>query len=138
MKTNPRDSISLLFGCFLIAFTEQTFSADACGGNINTSTNFLSGNITNAAVPTDPKTNLREGIDHKVDSLSKTANGERSGKSFRLLDGSLIGVGASDTSFQGPDRHPAGFSYISDTRSGAGPDAIRQPQGLRLFRWSWK
>src|SRR5690242_3536139 len=73
MKANPYFSISLLFSFILIAFTEQTFSADACGGNVNTSTNLLSGNMTNAAAATDPKTILPEGIDRKADSLSKAA-----------------------------------------------------------------
>ena len=134
----PCVSISLLFGCILIAFTAQTFSADASGGNVNTSTNLFGGNITNAAAPTDPKTILQEDIDWKADSLSKAAGGARLGKGFRLFDGALIGVGASNESFQWPDREPTGFSDFTSNRSWAGPDAIRQPQGLRLFKWSWK
>ena len=138
MKANPYFSISLLFSFILIAFTEQTFSADACGGNVNTSTNLLCGTMTNAPAATDQKTILREGIDWKADSLSKAASGARPRKSFRLLDGALIGVGASDESFQWPDREPTSFSDFPGSRSWGGSDATRQPQGLRLFRWSWK
>ena len=138
MKANPCVFISLLFGCILIAFTAQTFRADACGSNVNTSTNLLGGNMTNAAAPTDHRTMLREGIDWKADSLSKAAGGAKPRKSFRLFDGALIGVGASSESFQWPDREPTGFSDFTSNRSWAGPDAIRQPQGLRLFKWSWK
>ena len=134
----PCVSISLLFGCILIAFTAQTFSADACGGNVNTSTNLLGGNVTNAAAPTDQKTMLREGIDWKADRSSTAAGGARPHKSFRLFDGALIGVGASSESFQWPEREPTGFSDFSSSRSWAGPDATRQPQGLRLFQWSLK
>ncbi len=138
MKAYPCVSILLLFASILIASTAQTFSADACGRNANTSTNLLSGNMTNAAAPTDQKTILREGIDWKADSLSKAAGDARPRKSFRLLDGALIGVGASDESFQWPDREPTSFSDFPSSRSWAGPDATRQPQGLRLFKWSWK
>ena len=138
MKAYPCVSILLLFASILIASTAQTFSADACGRNANTSTNLLSGNMTNAAAPTDQKTILREGIDWKADSLSKAAGDARPRKSFRLLDGALIGVGASDESFQWPDREPTSFSDFPSSRSWAGPDATRQPQGLRLFHWSWK
>jgi len=138
MKANPCVSISLLFGCILIAFTTQTLSADACDGKANASTNLLGCNMANAAAPTDPKTILQEDIDQKADSLSKTANGARPRKSFRLFDGALIVAGASNESFQWPDREPTGFSDFSSSRSWAGPDATRQPQGLRLFKWSWK
>ena len=138
MKANPCVSISLLFSCILIAFRAQTFSADACGGNVNTSTNSLGGNMTNPAAPTDQKAMLRGGIDLKADSSSKAAGGARPRKSFRLLDGALIGVGASSESFQWPDRQPTGFSDFPSSQSWAGPDATRQPQGLRLFRSSWK
>jgi hypothetical protein len=138
MKTNPCVSISLLFGCSLIAFTAKTFSADVCGGNVNTSTNVLGGNMTNAAAATDPKTILREDIDRKAESLSKAAIDARPRKSFKLLDGALIGVGTSHESFQWPDREPTGFSDFPSSRNWAGPDATRQPQGLRLFQWSWK
>jgi len=138
MKANPCVSISRLFGCILIAFAAQTFSADACGGNANTSTNLLGGNMKKAAAPTDQKAMLGEGIVWKADSLSKAAGGARPRKSFRLLDGALIGVGASDESFQWPDREPTSFSDFPSSRSWAGPDATRQPQGLRLFRWNWK
>jgi hypothetical protein len=138
MKVNPCVSIALLFGCILIAFTAQTFSANACGGNVNTSTNLLGGNMTNAVAPTDQKTMPREGIDWKADSLSKAAGGARPRKSFRLFDGALIGVGRSNESFQWPDREPTGFSDFPSSQSWAGPDATRQPQGLRLFKWSWK
>src|SRR6266478_4326313 len=62
MKANPCVSISLLFGCILIAFTAQTFSADACGGNVNTSTNLLGGNMTNAAAPIMPSPNDSGGL----------------------------------------------------------------------------
>ena len=138
VRPNPCVSISLLFGCILIAFTAQTFSADACGGNVHTSTNLLGGNMPRAAAPTDQKTTLREVIDWKADSLSKAAGGARPRKSFRLFDGALIDVGASDESFQWPDREPARYSDFPGSRSWAGPDATRQPQGLRLFKWSWK
>jgi hypothetical protein len=138
MKANPCFSISLLFGCIWIAFTAQTFSADACGGNVNTSTNFLGGNMTNAAAPTDQKTMLRKGIDWKADSLSRAASGARPRKSFRLFSGALIGVGASNESFQWPDRQPTGFSDFPSSRNWAGPDTSGQPRGLRLFQWSWK
>ena len=138
MKANPCFSILLLFSCILIAFTERTFSADACGGNVNTSTNLLGGNMTNAAAATDPKTILPEGIDRKADSLNKAAGGATPRKSFRLLNGALIGVGASSESLQWPDREPSGFSDFPSNRSWAGPDPTRQPQGLRLFKWSWK
>jgi len=138
MKANPCVFISLLFGCILIAFTAQTFSADACGGNVNTSTNLVGGNMTNAAAPADQKTMLRDGIEWKADSLTKAAGGARPLKSFRLLDGALIGVGASDESIQWPDREPTGLSDLASSRSWAGPDATRQPQGLRLLKWSWK
>ena len=138
MKANPCVSISLLFGCILIAFMAQTFSADACDGNVNTSTNLLGGTMTNAVAPTDQKTVPREGVDWKADSLSKAPGGARSRKSFRLLDGALIGVGASDESFQWPDREPARYSDFQSSQSWAGPDATRQQQGLRLFKWSWK
>ena len=138
MKANPCVSISLLFGCILIASTARTFSADACGGNVNTSTNLLGGNMTNAAAPADQKTMRGEGIDGKADSLSKAASGARPRKSFRLWDGALIGVGGSDESFQWPDREPTGFSDFPSSRSWARPDATRQQQGLRLFKWSWK
>jgi len=129
MKANTCVPISLLFGCILIAFTAQTFSADTCGGKVNTSTNLLGVNMRNAAAPADQK----EGIDWKADSLSKAAGGARPRKSFRVLDGALLGVGASNESFQWPDREriPSGQSW-------AAPDATRQPQGLRLFKWSWK
>ena len=133
MKANPCVPISVLFGCILIAFTEQTFSADACHGNVNTATNLLGGNMTKAAAPTDQKKMLPEGTEWKADSLSKAAGGARARKSFRLLDGALIGVGASDESFQWPDREPT-----PSGQSWAGPNATRQPQGLRLFKWSWK
>ena len=129
MKANPCVVNSLLFGCIWIAFAAQTFSADACGGNVNTSTNLLSGNMTNAAAPADQK----EGINRKADSLSKAARGARLGKSFRLLDGALIGVGASDGSFQWPDLEPT-----PNSQSWAAPDSTRPPRGLRLFKWSWK
>ena len=138
MKANPYVSISLLFGGIFIAFTAQTFSAETCCGNVNTSTNLLGGNMTNAAAPTDQKTMLREGTDWKVDNLSKPAGGAMPRKSFRLLDGALIGVGASDESFQRPDREPARYSDFPNSRSWVGPDATRQSQGLRLFKWSWK
>jgi len=138
MKAYPCVSISLLFVCILVAFTAQTFSADGCGGNFNTSTNSLGGNMTNAAAPTDQKAMFREGIDWKADSSSKAAGGARPRKSFRLLNGALIGVGVSDESFQWPDREPTSFSDFPSSRSWAGPDATRQPQGLRLFKWSWK
>ena len=131
-KANPCVFISLLFGYFWIAFTAQTFSADVCGGNVNTSTNLLGGNMTNAAAP------AREGIDRKADGLSKAASGARPCKSFRLFDWALIGVGASRESFQWPDREPTGFSDFPSSRNWVGPDATRQPQGLRLFQWSWK
>lgn len=133
MKANPCVSISLLFGCIWIAFTAQMFSADACGGTFNTSTNLLAGSMTKVAAPTDQKTMLPEGIDSKADGLSKGVYGARRSNSFRLLDGALIGVGASDDSFQWPDREPTPSS-----QSWAAPDATRQPQGLRLFKWSWK
>jgi hypothetical protein len=138
MKANTRVFISLLFGCILIAFTAQTFSADACDGNLNTSTNLLGGSVTNAVAPADQKKMPQEGIDSKVDSLSKAAGGARPRKSFRLLDGALIGVGASDGNFQGPDREPTGYSDFPNSRSWVGADTPRQPQGLRLFKWSWK
>ena len=137
MKANLCVSISLLFGCILIASTAHTFSADASGGNVSTSTN-LGGSMTNAAAATHQKTMPREGIDCKADSLSKAAGGARPRKSFRLFDGALIGVGASSESFQWPDREPTGFSDFPSSRSWAEPDATRQPQGLRLFKWSWK
>ena len=133
MKANPCVSISLLSGCILIAFTAQTFSADACGGNVNTSTNLLGGKMTNAAAPADQKTMLQDGTDWKADSLSKAAGGARPRKSFRLFDGALIDVGASDESFQWPDREPARYSDFPGNRSWAGPDATRQPRGLRLL-----
>jgi len=138
MKANPCVSISLLFGCILIAFTAQTFSADACGGNVITSTNVLSGNRTNAVAATEQKTTLREGIDQKADSMSKPASGARPRKSFRLFDGALISAGASHESSQWLDREPTGFSDFPSSRNWAGPDATRQSQGLRLFEWSWK
>ena len=138
MKANPCVSVSLLFVYSLVAFTAQTFGADACGGNANTSTNSLGGNVTNAAAPTDQKAMLWEGIDWKADSSSKAAGGASRLKSFRLFEGALIGAGASDESFQRSDREPTGSSDFPSRRSGAGPDATRQPQGLRLFRWSWK
>jgi hypothetical protein len=134
VKANPCVFISLLSGCIWIAFTAQTFSADACGGNVNTSTNLLGGNMTNAASPADQKTMLPEGIDWKADGLSKAASGARPCKSFRLFEGALIGVGASHESFQWPEREPTPSS-----QSWARPDATRQQQqGLRLFKWSWK
>ena len=117
MKADPCVSISLLLGCILIAFKAQTFSADACGGNVNTSTNLLGGNMTNAAAPTDQKTMLREGIDWKADSLSKAAGGARSRKSFRLFDGALISGGASSKSFQRPDREPTDFNDFPSGRA---------------------
>src|SRR5690242_5720541 len=116
MKANPCFFISLLFSCILIAFTERTFSADACGGNVNTSTNLLGGNMTNAAAPTDQKTMPREGIDWKADSLGKAAGGATPRKSLRLFDGALIGVGASSESLQWPDREPSGFSDFPSNR----------------------
>jgi hypothetical protein len=138
MKANLCVSISLLFGCILIASTAHAFSADASGGNVNTSTNLLGGSMTNAAAPTHQKTMLREGIEWKVDSLSTAAGGARPRKSFTLFDGALIGGGASNKSFQWPDREPTGFRDFPSSRSWAEPDATRQPQGLRLFKWSWK
>ena len=138
MKINPCVSLSLLFGYIFIAFRAQSFSADACAGHVNTSTNLLSGNMTNAASATDQKRILREGIDQKADSLSKTAIGATPRKSVRLFDGALIGVGASHESFEWPDREPTGFSDFTSSRNWAGPDATRQSQGLRLFEWSWK
>ena len=138
MKANPCRSISLLFACILIAFTAQTFSADACGGNVNTSTNFVECQHHRHRRSHRPKKILRESIDPKADSLSEAASGARPRKSFRLLDGALIGVGASDESFQWPDREPTDFSGFPSSRSWPGPDTTRQPQGLRLFKWSWK
>ena len=138
MKANPCVFISLLFGCILIAFTAQPFSAEACDGNVNTSTNLLGGHMTNAAAPADQKTMLRDSADSKADSLSKAPGGASPRKSFRLLDGALISVGASDGTFQWLDREPTGFSDFSSSRSWAAPDANRQQQGLRLFKWSWK
>jgi hypothetical protein len=132
MKANLCVSISLLFGCILIASTAHTFSADASGGNVSTSTN-LGGSMTNVAAATHQKTMPREGIDCKADSLSKAASGGRPCKSLRLFDGALLGVGASDESFQWPEREPTPSS-----QSWAGLDATRQQQGLRLFKWSWK
>ena len=138
MKINPCIFISLLFGCTLIAFRAQTFSAEACGGNVNTSTNLLSGNETNSAAATDQKRILREGIDLKADSLSKAASGVMPHKSFSLFDGALIGAGVSHESFREPDREPTGFSDFTGSRNRTGHDAIGQPQGLRLFQWSLK
>ena len=138
MKANPCVLISLLFGCILIASTARTFSADACGGNVNASTNLLGGNMTNSAAPTDQKPMLREGFDWKADSLSKAAGGAGPRKGFRVWDGALIGVGGSDESFQRPDREPTVYSDFPSSRSWAGPNATRQSQGLRLFKWSWK
>jgi hypothetical protein len=94
--------------------------------------------MTNAAALTHQETIPRERISWNVDSLSKAAGGARPRKSFRLFDGALIGVGASSESFQWPDREPTGFSDFPSSRSWAEPDATRQPQGLRLFKWSWK
>jgi hypothetical protein len=133
MKANLCLSISLLFGCILIASTEHTFSADASGGNVNTSTNLLGGSMTNPAAPAHQRTMVPGGIDWNVDSLSKAAGAARPRKSFRLFDGALLGVSASDESFQWPEREPTPSS-----QSWAGPDATRQQQGLRLFKWSWK
>ena len=138
MKINTCVFVSLLSGCILLAFTAQTFSADASDGNANTSTNLLGGSMTNAVAPTDQKKMPQEGIDSKVDSLSKAPGGASPRKSFRLLDGALISVGASDWSVQWLDREPTGFSDFSSSRSWAAPDANRQQQGLRLFKWSWK
>ena len=138
MKTNPCVFVSLLFGYILIASTARTFSADACAGNVITSTNLLGGNMTNAPAPTGEKTMLREGFDWKVDGLSKAAGGARPRKSLRLWDGALISVGGSDASFQRSDREPTRFSDSPSSQSWAGPDATRQSQGLRLFKWSWK
>jgi hypothetical protein len=137
MKANPCVCISLLFGCILIAFTAQTFSADAFGGNVNTSTNLLGGGMTNAPAPADQKKMLREAIDWKAGSFSKAADGARPRNGFRLFDGALIGVRASHESVRRPDREPTGFSDFPSSRSWAEPDATRQPQGLRLFKWSW-
>ena len=133
MKTNPCFSISLLFVCIWMAFSAQTFSASACGGSVNTSTNLLVNTITKAAAPTDKRTMLPEAVDRKADPLSKATGSARPRKSFRLLDGALIGAGASDESFQWPEREPT-----PSGPSWAAPDATRQPQGLRLFQWSWK
>jgi hypothetical protein len=138
MKINPCVSFSLLFGYIMIALTTETFSVDACGGNVNTSTNLFSGNETNSAAAIDQKRILREGIDRKSDSLSKAASGVMPLKSFRLFDFALIGAGASHESFQGPDREPTGFSDFTGSRNRTGPDATGQPQGLRLFQWSFK
>jgi hypothetical protein len=138
VKSNSCVSIWLLFGCILIAFTSQTFSADTRCCNVNASTNLAGGNMTNAAAPADQKTMLRDSADSKADSLSKAPSGASPRKSFRLLDGALISVGASDGSFQWLDREPTGFSDFSSSRSWAAPDANRQQQGLRLFKWSWK
>lgn len=138
MKSNPCVSIWLLLGCILIAFTSQTFSADTRGNAVNASTNLAGGNMTNGVAPNVQKTMLRDGVDLKADSLSKVAGGTGPRKSFRLLDGALINVGASDGSVQWLDREPTGFSDFSSSRSWAAPDANRQQQGLRLFKWSWK
>jgi hypothetical protein len=138
MKANPCVSISLLFSCLLLAFTTQTFSADALGRNVNTSTNLLSGNMTNAPAASEQQTLLPEGLALKADSLSKAATGARPRESLRLFDGALIGVSAPHGSFQWHDREPTGFSDFPGSRYWPGPDATRQPQGLRLFKWSWK
>ena len=139
MKANPCVSVSLLFGCIFITFTAPAFCADAGGGKVNTSTNSLGDNMTKTAGPADQKTMLREGFDRKTDNSSKGASGATSSKGFRLLDGALLGVGASNESFQWPDREPTGYTDFPSSRSwAAGPDATRQPQGLRIFKWSWK
>jgi hypothetical protein len=165
-------------------------SADACSGNVSTSTNLLGDSVTNAAAPTHkgyehsapravplstvpssppvPATAVKtvsadyfqwqsaEGLgwgkngssntfanaavacDWAADGSTKVASSARPLKTFRLFDGALIGGGGPAEGSERHDRDPASFSGFPSSRSWPGPNASREPQGLRLFRWRWK
>jgi hypothetical protein len=165
-------------------------SADACSGNVSTSTNLLGDRVTNAAAPTHkcyehsapraaplstvlasppvPATAVKtvsadyfqrqsaEGLgwgengssntfahaavacDWAADGSTNVASSARPLKTFRLFDGALIGGGGSDEGSERHDRDPASFSGFPSSRSWPAPDASRESQGLRLFRWRWK
>jgi ribosomal protein L24E len=80
---------------------------------------------------------LGEGIDWKMDGVTKARSGPGSARTFRFFDGAVISGSRSGESYRETDR-PSTFSTGSISGGDwLGPGAARKSQGLRLFSWSW-
>lgn len=150
-------SIALLFSSLLIASTTSTLGANIGGSQTGTPTNLLSGNATNAASAfTAPQINhedccaivssnilmlavvccaqtdaLQGGIGLRADGLTKATSGAVADKTITFFDGAIINVGGSG-------QHSERLQREGDTSSRLrGPDAAREPRGLRIFNWRW-
>jgi hypothetical protein len=58
-------------------------------------------------------------------------------KTFTYFTGALINGSRTSETREWRDRGAATISGLPSSRSWAGGDATREPQGLRLFSWSW-
>lgn len=150
-------SIALLFGSLLIASTTSTLGADIGGSQAGTPANVFSGTLTNAAsaftapridhedccaiVSSDTQTlavvccgqtdALQGGIGLRADGLTRATSGAAADKTIRLFDGAVVSIGRPATSWEWQANERDTF------RSLRGPDAAREPQGLRIFNWRW-
>ncbi|ODU23933.1 MAG: hypothetical protein ABS95_02760 [Verrucomicrobia bacterium SCN 57-15] len=102
----------------IVSSNAQTFSADACCGEMRT---------------------LRNDFTLRADALTKTSSDVSAHKDVRFFSGAVINVGRSSDSAEWRDGEPTTFNRFPANVSWAGGDAAArgEPRGLKLFSWSW-